>query len=110
MERRSFLRGLIASVGAGTALVQLATPAEARALTREQPVGLVPTPQNTPFEYVWPDDGLAYARRGDKFVPIGYITSLEITENKHELPRLDGTIELVPGLKSARAKTQGWLP
>lgn len=109
MERRSFLRGLVASIGAGTALVKLATPEETRALTVEQPVGLVSTPKNTPFEYIWPDDGLAYARRGDEFVPIGYITSLEVSANAHEAMSLNGEIQLVPGLREARAKTQGWL-
>jgi hypothetical protein len=76
MERRDFLRGALLSVGAGTALVQLANPAETAALTVREPILLGHPPLVPPLTTLpYPLSEEVYTRMADGgFVAIGIIT------------------------------------
>ena len=105
LQRRSFLKGLIASVGAGTALVRLAFADETRALVVQQPVGLV-----TPSLFAaagYGDDGIAYVLQKGKFVPVGYITSIDMSCSVDDATSCRGEVRLVPGLRSGTMCFEG---
>lgn len=98
MQRRDFLRGILQTAAAGTALVKLATPAEAQALTVGQPVVL-----SHPLPTLFPNEACGaevYIRRVDgKFQCIGICRQITTHVPLHEEVFYDGQVTLIPGLK-----------
>lgn len=106
MNRREFLRGAIVSIAAGEALVQLASVAETEALTKGEAVGLIREPLFTQPLF---GDGLAYVRQGNDFLPIGYITKIDVrTEPVVDHSVVTGEIIMVPGLSRATMGFQAY--
>jgi len=108
LNRRGFLRGMLigASATAGTALVQLATPGDVEALALR-----IPTLVGQPVGYVIPDygdfDGQVYIRHRREYVPVGYVTRLDVSARVHEEVSWTGEVCLVPGLKTAELFFEG---
>jgi hypothetical protein len=99
MERRQFLQGLLASVSAGTALVKLATPDEALALTLNEPVIVNQPKAAIPGESELVGNLLFVQLRKDDFVPIGVITSLNFHRELVDYTSVrDDYPQLRPGL------------
>lgn len=83
MERRSFIKGLLAAVTGGEAIVRLATPSEARTLALGEPafVGqpqfLTPGIQTGVPDLMTPEIFMREPHTG-KMVMVGYLTSLNV--------------------------------
>lgn len=110
MERRSFLKGLLVSVSAGTAMVKLATPAETQALVVAGPV-LLGQPECVVNPYgIYPGDDVFVRRSTGEFDRIGFLRTVTVTANISDLTTFDGEIQLVPDQRDARATFDGgWL-
>jgi hypothetical protein len=114
MERRDFLRGIVAatSVAASTALVKLASAEEVHALAVDDRVKLIPPPANQATLPTTITDilGPVYVRDAhDKFVQIGIITNFEVISPVVELTSWRGDIQIYePGLRQATASFKGW--
>lgn len=102
MERRNFIKGLLASVSAGTALVELAKPEQIVALQLNQPVMLT-QPQPDIVELAMDElEAVVYIRRSGQFMPFGYITNLYMSRDVHEASNsFEGYVTYVPGLLRA---------
>lgn len=99
MERRQFLQGMLASVSAGTALVQLASAEEVAALVINEPV-LINQPKPAISRLDTNIVGMVlFAQLGDMgFVPVGVCTSLNFIRQIHQDFCLDGEHLVTPGL------------
>ena len=115
MERRGFIKGMLAAVAGATATVKLAEPGEAEALIAQRNVLLAqpePADYNAAVEAIT-SNFQVYAKLGGKFVPIGYIQSLEVTSARVDsLYTYDGVIrgtnhQFVEGLKQIMVHFQG---
>lgn len=96
MDRRLFLKGMLTAVSAtGAAMVQIASPAEARALTTGRDVLMVqPKPLQIPY---WAGiEPEVYARINGEFVPIGCMRSFELQGAVGEVLSWHGTVDLAP--------------
>lgn len=105
MQRRDFLRGVLLSASAGTALIQLASPAETAALVPSQPVVLGhPEP-----EFFYPSDSPeVYVRRPNGgFVCVGLVTRLDVRQEIHREHSWTGEAILIPGLKEGQLFFEG---
>src|SRR5437868_2727437 len=100
MNRRGFLRGILASAAGGAALVKLASAEETKALTLNQPV-LIGQPEVATPEMGDGGDGLVYmrGRATGEFTAIGYITHLDVHRNIEEISSWNGTVAVMPGLR-----------
>lgn len=98
IERRTFIKGLLAAVTSTEAIVKLATPAEASALVRNAPValqqiGALTTPSQNLF------DSMVYVKQGDVFQPFGYIQEVNFYRDVVETgSEYDGYVRYTPGL------------
>lgn len=107
MERRGFLTGLISSIAGASAMVKLATPAEARALEVAKPVVLR---QPQPLEPISQNliGGEVFMRAGRDYVPVGYVTRLDIDSAVDALPSISGEAVVIPnGLRTATLEFRG---
>jgi hypothetical protein len=110
MERRSFIKGLLVSASAGTALVRLASEEEVSALVVNQPTILTqPNPMRLDTaQHAFMIGGEVYVRYEGMFVPIGFITQLHVRRAQTEVaPAWDGEVQYIPGLKSASFSFSG---
>lgn len=98
--RRSFIGGIIASVTAGQALVKLANPEEVRALSVGKPASLLPHATDTPIDRHLMGHAI-FMQRGDKFEPVGVVTSFQISRDTIDATLRDGSSYMVPGLMRA---------
>lgn len=109
MNRRFFLKGILTSAAAGTAMVQLATPKEVEVLAVSQEV-LIGQPQSLFYPAgLMSGDSIVYMRHPDsgEFEPIGYCTQIHLHTPIMENFSWEGTVQLVPGLKRATLEFKG---
>ena len=105
MGRRSFLRGTLVSVAAGTALVTLATAEETSQLV-QGPIVLGNIGQHyTPLPSLCSPE--VYIRVHDRFVCVGLIREITVHQQHPEIITWDGSVELVPGLKRGEVWFKG---
>lgn len=108
MERRSFLKGVLTSVTAGTALVRLATPGEATSLVADRDV-LIGQPNVRPVNFgltgLLGRDIFMYNDVGEMF-PAGYLTEIEVSNDPDKF-EWGGTIHLAPGITRATGRFVG---
>lgn len=107
MERRSFIKGLLVSAGAGTALVKLAVPGEAEALVvqREVMLGHLDEERCIP-NLATPE---IYMRRADgAFQCVGFCTHVEVKAGWLE-PGIgwEGQVIIVPGMRGGTLYFEG---
>jgi hypothetical protein len=107
MNRRSFLRGTLLSVAGTTALVQLATPAEALALIPSHAT-VLGHPEPELFYRTSADSPEIYMRRNDGgFVCVGICTRLEMRQSVLNMESWSGEAVLIPGLKRGQLFFEG---
>lgn len=111
MERRGFIKGLLAAVAGGEALVRLATPGEAAALTVGQ-TALVGQPAlGVEAPHGSAVGQFVFMQRGQGYVPIGILTYLEMRVRDVDLMSWHGNIQVSgPGLMEAVAEFEGPFP
>lgn len=99
MERRGFIKGLLASVAGGTALVKLTSEQEVAALTIGAPVAVgniveafhIPNMNWSPEVYVRAPNGI--------FLCVGLLREVRMTQDITDIMTWDGNVVMVPGLK-----------
>lgn len=107
MNRRSFLRGTLMSVAGTTAMVQLATPAEALTLLPNH-AAVLGHPEPEFFYMAAADSPEIYVRRNDGgFVCVGICTSMRVTHTIHQMDSWQGEAMLIPGLKRGQLFFEG---
>lgn len=98
MNRRSFLRGMLVSATAGTALVKLASAEETHFLSTTAPIAVGNLePEIYPPD--WQGSPEVYMRIHGKFVAVGLLHQLTITQGVMEATSWEGHAVMVPGLK-----------
>jgi hypothetical protein len=110
MERRNFVKGLLLSATAGTALVKLANPEEIHSLTVQKDVIL-----NQPhvrdiqelIAYDLPHRDV-YIRDGrGQFIPVGMITRIEQRMSMTKCVRYSGEAIFIPDARDVRFFFEG---
>lgn len=111
MERRGFIKGMLAGVVGATATIKLAEPGEAATLVAQRNLLLAQPEEINVDEALTAFRGNGfevYAKLLDKgFVPIGYIRSIQVTQDRYDVTSLYGwkgeitgtNAEYVAGLK-----------
>jgi hypothetical protein len=109
MERRSFVKGLLLSATAGTALVKLANPEEVHALTVQQDVVLdqfIRHP-NELIAYDLPYRDVFIRGNDGQFMSIGMITRIEQRMTMKNVVTISGEAVFVPGARDTRFFFEG---
>lgn len=107
IDRRGFIQGLLTSVAGTTAMVTLATPAEAQALAvREKVVMRQPETIPMPASSALGHTAYIHSDRGD-YIPIGLIDSLNVDCGVERIVSWNGQITLVPSFLSGDARYSG---
>jgi hypothetical protein len=94
MERRGFIKGMLASIAGSVATVQLARPGEAAALVTQRDLLLAqpePVDFNKAAEAIMSQHLEVYARVKGQMVVIGYLRSVEVTNRTVDLYTYEGT-------------------
>ena len=113
MERRSFLKGLLVSVTAETALVKLANVREISALHTGHDVLLHQPPSGTPapndLVQAFMHDPRVYLRSAEgRFLPLGFITELMPERHPVDVSSYDDqNIVMSPGLLTYTGRFHG---
>src|SRR6267142_1121027 len=104
LDRRSFIRGMLVSATAGTAMIQLATAEETKLLTTG-PVALgniepevMPPPFSSPEVYI---------RHNGVFLCVGIIREIKTTVGVTDMVSWEGQVTMVPGLKRSEMWSSG---
>jgi hypothetical protein len=115
VERRSFLRGLLAAVAGGEAVVKLATPSDVAALTVGRDT-LIGQPQPARLEYdTYPlaydlmdgGDCDVYVKRGSAYLSIGRITEVSICTDPIRTGEEFGFATYAPGVSHLEGRFVG---
>lgn len=108
MERRNFLRGLLIGVpAAGHALVQLATPAEAKALVVGQPA-LIGQPPPQHFPRFGHDLEKIFMQGSDgSYLEVGFLTEVSVHHSVDEVSYWNGNVQFMPGIKKMTGRFEG---
>jgi hypothetical protein len=112
MERRNFVKGLLLSATAGTALVKLANPEEVRALTVHKDV-ILDQPnvlqQNVSelIAYDLPYRDVFIKSSDGRFIPVGMITRIEQRHGMSEYVGISGEAVFVPNARDVRFFFEG---
>lgn len=105
MNRRNFLKGVLASTTATTALVTLATPQETQALAVGSEV-FVSKPDKQQFPDLRIPELYARNEKGD-FICIGYMTQISYQCSQVENLHWSGSGLIVPGLRKSNVYFEG---
>jgi hypothetical protein len=96
MNRRGFIRGMLMSATAGTALVKLASAEETQQLVAG-PVALGNVDAEHHLPYIGSPE--VFVRHNGSFLCIGFIREIRTSLGVEDAISWDGSIVLVPGLK-----------
>jgi hypothetical protein len=111
-NRRGFIQGVLAAVTSSTALVKLATPADAAALKAGE-AAFVAQRSERPEAFGAPTMlGEVYMQQPDgAFTSIGFLTNLRVIAPVHDATSWEGEVSIrMSGLRRAHGTIEGpWL-
>lgn len=115
MERRGFIKGMLASIAGGTAMIKLAEPGEAQALVAQRNL-LLAQPEPADFDAatqaMMQQRLEVYAYLKGKFVVIGYLRSIQVDQPVDALYSYEGEIrgtnpQYIAGMKEITMRFGG---